>query len=68
MIRQIREDCCNAIVVILNLQGFQNLQGCSNILNKGSFSSSKHVCVRQRNLRESLSQGARPEISCTSKK
>ncbi|MBC6409145.1 MAG: hypothetical protein GDA42_01585, partial [Ekhidna sp.] len=49
-----REDCYDAIVVILNLQGFQNLEGCSNIIiNKGSSPSSKHVCVRQRNLRES---------------
>ncbi|MBC6425489.1 MAG: hypothetical protein GDA51_03285 [Ekhidna sp.] len=38
MFRQSREDCCNAIVVILNLQGFQNLEGFSNIIiNKGSF-------------------------------
>ncbi|MBC6426471.1 MAG: hypothetical protein GDA51_08405 [Ekhidna sp.] len=49
MLRQSRKDCCNAIVVILNLQGFQNLEGFSNIIiNNGSFSSSKHVCVRQR--------------------
>ncbi|MBC6425847.1 MAG: hypothetical protein GDA51_05130 [Ekhidna sp.] len=54
MLRQSREDCCNAIVVILNLQSFENLEGFSNIIiNKGSFSPSKHVCVRQRKLRES---------------
>ncbi|MBC6426125.1 MAG: hypothetical protein GDA51_06585 [Ekhidna sp.] len=54
MLRQSREDCYDVIVVILNLQGFQNLEGCSNIIiHNGSFSSSKHVCVRQRKLRES---------------
>ncbi|MBC6425487.1 MAG: hypothetical protein GDA51_03275 [Ekhidna sp.] len=54
MLRQSREDCCNAIVVILNLQGFENLEGFSNIIiNKNSLFSSKHVCVRQRKLRES---------------
>ncbi|MBC6426229.1 MAG: hypothetical protein GDA51_07120 [Ekhidna sp.] len=45
MLRQSGEDCYNAIIVILNLQGFQNLEGFSNIIiNKGSFFSSKHVC------------------------
>ncbi|MBC6401043.1 MAG: hypothetical protein GDA37_08555 [Ekhidna sp.] len=55
MLRQSRKDCCNAIVVILNLQGFENLEGCSNIIiNNGSFSSSKHVsAANQRKLRES---------------
>jgi len=33
MLRQSRKDCCNAIVVILNLQGFKNLEGFSNIIH-----------------------------------
>ncbi|MBC6426041.1 MAG: hypothetical protein GDA51_06155 [Ekhidna sp.] len=33
MLRQSREDCYGAIVVILNLQGFQNLEGFSNIIH-----------------------------------
>ncbi|MBC6426028.1 MAG: hypothetical protein GDA51_06090 [Ekhidna sp.] len=38
MLRQSREDCYDVIVVILNLQGFQNLDGFSNIIiNNGSF-------------------------------
>ncbi|MBC6425485.1 MAG: hypothetical protein GDA51_03265 [Ekhidna sp.] len=49
-----REDYYGAIIVILNLQGFENLESFSNIIiNNGSFSSSKHVCVHQRKLRES---------------
>ncbi|MBC6426686.1 MAG: hypothetical protein GDA51_09525 [Ekhidna sp.] len=54
MLCQSRDGFYDAIVVILNLEGFQNLEGFSNIIiNKGSFSSSKHVCVHQRKLRES---------------
>ncbi|MBC6399692.1 MAG: hypothetical protein GDA37_01505 [Ekhidna sp.] len=48
MLRQSGEDCYGAIIVILNLEGFSNI-----IINNVSFSSSKHVCVRQRKLRES---------------
>ncbi|MBC6425200.1 MAG: hypothetical protein GDA51_01750 [Ekhidna sp.] len=37
MFRQSRKDCYDAIVVILTLQGFQNLEGFSNIIiNKRS--------------------------------
>jgi len=32
-----RENCYNAIVVILNLQGFQNLEGFSNIIHPQGF-------------------------------
>ncbi|MBC6411158.1 MAG: hypothetical protein GDA42_12040 [Ekhidna sp.] len=54
MLRQSRKDCYDTIVVILNLQGFQNLEGFSNIIHQQRLPfSSKHVCVRQRNLRES---------------
>ncbi|MBC6401775.1 MAG: hypothetical protein GDA37_12360 [Ekhidna sp.] len=60
MLRQSGEDCCDAIVVILNLQGFQNLEGCSNIIiHNGSFfhqntsASVSESCGRV----ESLSQG-----------
>ncbi|MBC6401156.1 MAG: hypothetical protein GDA37_09120 [Ekhidna sp.] len=46
MLRQSRKDCYDATVVILNLQGFQNLEGYSNIIiNNGSSSSSKHISV-----------------------
>ncbi|MBC6399487.1 MAG: hypothetical protein GDA37_00435 [Ekhidna sp.] len=45
MLRQSREDCYDAIVVILNLQGFENLEGFSNIIHQQwLFFSSKHVC------------------------
>ncbi|MBC6426227.1 MAG: hypothetical protein GDA51_07110 [Ekhidna sp.] len=54
MFRQSGEDCYDAIVVILNLQGFENLEGFSNIIHpQWLFFSSKHVCVRQRKLWES---------------
>ncbi|MBC6410708.1 MAG: hypothetical protein GDA42_09680 [Ekhidna sp.] len=60
MLRQSREDCYDVIVVILNLQGFQNLEGCSNIIiNKDSLlhqntsASVSESCGRM----ESLSQG-----------
>ncbi|MBC6411285.1 MAG: hypothetical protein GDA42_12695, partial [Ekhidna sp.] len=53
-----------AIVVILNLQGFQNLEGFSNIIiNKGSSPSSKHVsAANQRKLRESGEPVARSPV------
>ncbi|MBC6400904.1 MAG: hypothetical protein GDA37_07830 [Ekhidna sp.] len=61
MLRQSREDCYNAIIVILNLQGFQNLEGFSNIIiNNGSFlhqntsASISESCGRV----ESLSHGS----------
>jgi len=45
MLRQSGEDCHDAIVVILNLQGFQNLEGFSNIIYQQWLPfSSKHVC------------------------
>ncbi|MBC6400046.1 MAG: hypothetical protein GDA42_03275 [Ekhidna sp.] len=54
MLRQSRKDCYDTTVVILNLQGFQNLEGFSNIIHQQEIPfSSKHVCVRQRKLRES---------------
>ncbi|MBC6426685.1 MAG: hypothetical protein GDA51_09520 [Ekhidna sp.] len=55
MLRQSREDCYDAIVVILNLQGFENLEGFSNIIHPQwlLFFIKTHVCVRQRKLRES---------------
>ncbi|MBC6425486.1 MAG: hypothetical protein GDA51_03270 [Ekhidna sp.] len=63
MLRQSRKDCCNAIFVILNLQGFQNLEGCSNIIHQQWLPfSSKHVCVRQRKLRESGEPVARCSV------
>ncbi|MBC6425613.1 MAG: hypothetical protein GDA51_03915 [Ekhidna sp.] len=34
MLRQSRKDCYDAIIVILNLQGFQNLEGFSNIIHQ----------------------------------
>ncbi|MBC6411284.1 MAG: hypothetical protein GDA42_12690 [Ekhidna sp.] len=63
MLRQSRDGFYDAIVVILNLQGFENLEGCSNIIiNKGSSPSSKHVCVCQRKLRESGEPVARSPV------
>ncbi|MBC6426060.1 MAG: hypothetical protein GDA51_06250 [Ekhidna sp.] len=54
MLRQSRDGFYDAIVVILNLQGFENLEGFSNIIHPQWLPfSSKHVCVRQRKLRES---------------
>ncbi|MBC6409144.1 MAG: hypothetical protein GDA42_01580 [Ekhidna sp.] len=48
MLRQSRDGFYDAIVVILNLEGFSNI-----IHPQWLPFSSKHVCVRQRKLRES---------------
>ncbi|MBC6426975.1 MAG: hypothetical protein GDA51_11045 [Ekhidna sp.] len=49
-----REDCYDVIVVILNLQGFQNLEGFSNIIiNNGSLFHQNTSAANQRKLRES---------------
>ncbi|MBC6426625.1 MAG: hypothetical protein GDA51_09210 [Ekhidna sp.] len=61
MLRQSRKDCYDAIVVILNLQGFQNLEGFSNIIHQqelpffhqNTSASVSESCGRV----ESLSQG-----------
>ncbi|MBC6401052.1 MAG: hypothetical protein GDA37_08600 [Ekhidna sp.] len=57
MLRQSGEDCYNAIIVILNLEGFSNI-----IHPQWLFFSSKHVCVHQRKLRESGEPFARCSV------
>ncbi|MBC6426228.1 MAG: hypothetical protein GDA51_07115 [Ekhidna sp.] len=63
MLRQSREDCYDAIVVILNLQGFQNLEGFSNIIiNNGSLFHQNTSAANQRKLQESRELVARSPV------